>query len=76
MKEERLSLRQILESQDPLKNTVGSKDTLVARYKSCPLCGSNLHFNHITDFILNTTHEIAKCPECRIKVRELMHKLQ
>lgn len=76
MKEERLSLSKILESNDPIKNTIGSKEVILTRYKSCPLCGSNLHFSHITDFVLNTTHEIAKCPECRIKIRELMHKLQ
>lgn len=54
----------------------GTSTEVVARYTHCALCGSNLHFTHITDFSRNLTQETARCPECGVKVRRAMHKLQ
>ncbi len=54
----------------------GTASEVVERYCHCALCGANLHFSHVTDFIRNLTQEIARCPECGIKAREATHKLQ
>jgi hypothetical protein len=54
----------------------GDVKDVVARYTHCALCGSNLHFNHITDFAKNLTQEIARCPECGVKARQILHRLQ
>lgn len=53
----------------------GSADEIVSRYTRCPMCASNLHFNHSTDFSRNLTLETSKCPECAIQIRKLMHRL-
>jgi DNA-directed RNA polymerase subunit RPC12/RpoP len=52
-----------------------AKDAL-AKYTHCALCGANLHFTHMTDFSRNLTQETARCPECGIKTRQIMHRLQ
>ena len=54
----------------------GSTQEVVDRYTHCILCGANLHFTHHTDFSRNLTQEHAKCPECGIQVRSVIHKLQ
>lgn len=59
-----------------LSPTYGTKRDVVARYTHCALCGSNLHFTHVTDFARNLTQETARCPECGVKARESMHRLQ
>lgn len=51
------------------------RDAMI-RYSHCVLCGGNLHFSHVTDFGKNLTQESAKCPECGIRVRSMLHKLQ
>jgi len=54
----------------------GTAKDVVARYTHCALCGANLHFTHMTDFSRNLTQETAKCPECGIKARQVIHRLQ
>lgn len=54
----------------------GTAKDVVARYTHCALCGANLHFTHVTDFSRNLTQETARCPECGIKARQAMHRLQ
>ncbi|MBC7385369.1 MAG: hypothetical protein H7301_04285 [Cryobacterium sp.] len=54
----------------------GTAKEAVARYTHCVLCGANLHFSHQTDFSRNLTQETAKCPECGIRVRSALHRLQ
>lgn len=54
----------------------GTTQEVLARYSHCNLCGANLHFTHVTDFTRNLTHETSRCPECGIKARRVIHKLQ
>lgn len=54
----------------------GTAKDAVSHYTHCILCGANLHFSHQTDFSRNVTQETAKCPECGIRVRSVMHRLQ
>lgn len=66
----------IIDGLDLLAQLYGSPREVVTRYTSCALCGSKLHFSHITDFANNLTQETARCPECGIRIRRVMHKLQ
>lgn len=54
----------------------GNSKDIMNRYTHCVLCGSNLHFTHVTDFTKNLTQETARCPECGVKTRQIMHRLQ
>jgi uncharacterized protein with PIN domain len=65
-----------VEEQDSLAQFFGTATELVAKYTHCSFCGANLHFTHITDFSKNLTQETARCPECGVKVRRVIHKLQ
>lgn len=67
---------ELVDMNETLSQYIGTAEEVVARYTHCVLCGSNLHFSYMTDFARNITQETAKCPECGIKVRRIMHKLQ
>lgn len=54
----------------------GSTASVVQMYSHCGVCGGHLHFNHMTDFSRNMTHEKATCPECGVEARQVMHRLQ
>ncbi len=54
----------------------GNARDLIDRYSHCVVCRSRLHFTHLTDFSRNLSQEIAKCPECNLKVRRVTHRLQ
>ena len=55
---------------------LGTAREVIERYSHCVICGSNLHFTHITDFSRNITQELAKCPECGVRARKATHSLQ
>ena len=55
---------------------VGKIDAVMNSYTHCNFCGGRLHFNHSSDFSLNTTHEKASCPECGLDARQVLHRLQ
>ena len=71
-----IPLAETVDANEVLSQFFGSPKDVMHRYTHCTLCGANLHFIHATDFSRNLTHETAKCPECGIKVRSLMHRLQ
>lgn len=71
-----LPSEETVEETDALAQFFGTAKEVVARYTHCCLCGANLHFTHITDFSTNLTQETARCPECGVKVRRLVHRLQ
>jgi hypothetical protein len=60
----------------PFSQYFGSLKDIVNRYSHCTICGGNLHFTHMTDFSRNLTQEIAKCPECGVRARNVVHRLQ
>jgi hypothetical protein len=61
---------------DSVPNFFGSAKDVIDRYSHCALCGSHLHFTHMTDFTRNLTQETSKCPECGVKARQNIHRLQ
>jgi len=66
----------VTEANEILSQYFGTAKDVIERYTHCVLCGANLHFTHVTDFSRNLTQETAKCPECGVKVRRVLHKLQ
>ncbi len=65
-----------VEEMEAFSQFFGTPGEVMARYSHCALCGANLHFTHMTDFSKNLTQETARCPECGVRVRKLMHRLQ
>ena len=61
---------------EKLPQFFGTAQDVVNRYTHCALCGANLHFSYVTDFTHNITHEMARCPECGVKARRVIHRLQ
>ena len=59
-----------------IASTKASTEEVVQRYSHCDLCGGRLHFNYVSDFSRNTTHEKASCPECGLETRQVLHRLQ
>lgn len=55
---------------------LGSAQDAVAKYTHCAICGANLHFTHITDFSQNLTQESSQCPECGVRARKQIYRLQ
>lgn len=64
------------EFQDGLPQFFGTVKDIVARYTRCGICGAHLHFSHVTNFAQNLTQEMARCPECGTKARQMLHRLQ
>lgn len=66
----------ILNGDDVLRQFFGTAQEVLQRYAYCAYCGAHLHFNYATDFIRNLTQETAKCPECGVRSRRFVHRLQ
>ena len=64
-----------VEAKELFPQFYGEAKDVVARYTHCPICGSNMHFHYITDFTRNIAHETARCLECAIKIRKILHQL-
>lgn len=68
--------RDDVETSEALSQFLGTARDVIQRYTHCVMCGANLHFSHVTDFTRNLTQETARCPECGIKARRVLHRLQ
>jgi hypothetical protein len=73
-----VSEAQVLDGKETasIAPAIGTSKQVVQRYSHCNLCGGRLHFNYVTDFSRNTTHEKASCPECGLENRQVLHRLQ
>ncbi len=58
------------------KECFGEVDEVMKRLLLCTLCGGHLHFNHLLDFQNNLVQETARCPDCGVRIRQRIHKLQ
>lgn len=54
----------------------GEPGEVMKKHLLCYLCGGHLHFNHLSDFEHGLIQETARCPDCGIRVRQRLHKLQ
>ena len=65
------------DNTETISQFLGTPSEILERYTHyCALCGAHLHLTHITDFIKNLTEETARCPECGVRARRLVHRLQ
>ncbi len=73
-----LSLEPVIERgpTPAIAPTIGTLEKVLTRYNHCDVCGGYLHFNYISDFSLNTTHEKSSCPECGLDAKQTLHRLQ
>ncbi len=44
--------------------------------QNCPLCGDEMLFTHVTEFIKQVVNEEAHCEGCKIRVKQNSHLLQ
>lgn len=63
-------------SFEEYRDCFGTANDVMKRHLLCTLCGGHLHFNHLVDFRNNLMQETARCPDCGIRVRSRLHKLQ
>lgn len=63
-------------AQFRIVDTPTPQEAFLEDYNSCPLCGSELMFTHVTHFIEQTVNEEAHCDGCNIKVKSNQHGLQ
>lgn len=45
-------------------------------YNNCSLCGTELIFTHVTDFLYGIVDEEAECPCCQVRMKKNNHSLQ
>lgn len=45
-------------------------------YHQCCLCGTELQYTHVTNFIREEVKEEAHCPSCQVRTKEQQHRLQ
>ena len=45
-------------------------------YNHCPLCGDELVFTHVANFIEGNVQEEAHCMSCNIRTKSAEHDLQ
>lgn len=58
------------------RDCFGDAGEVMKRHLLCGLCGGHLHFNHMSDFKHGLVQETARCPDCGVRVRQRLHKLQ
>jgi DNA-directed RNA polymerase subunit RPC12/RpoP len=62
---------------NPIKNYQFDKtQKALLDYNHCYLCGRELLFVHVTDYVTNSVKEEAHCEHCGIKTKTQKHHLQ
>lgn len=59
-----------------VKNAIDPREQFLEDYHHCPLCGSELLFTHVTQFVTGSVAERAQCEDCHIQVKSSDHSLQ
>lgn len=52
------------------------REQFVEDYNTCCMCGTDLVFTHVTNFVEQTTVEEAFCECCKVRTRKADHSLQ
>ena len=63
------------EIRNPLYKN-GKNQKILKEYKNCCLCGHELVFNHVTNFVHLEVLEEAHCSNCNIRNKKEFHRLQ
>ena len=59
-----------------ITDSIDMKTQYLIEYTTCVLCGSELDFTHVTNFVYNQVEEISRCESCDIQNKRESHKLQ
>lgn len=54
----------------------GDPSDIMKKHLLCNLCGGHLSFNHLSDYQHGLIQETARCPDCGIRTRQRLHKIQ
>ena len=57
-------------------NVISPRDQFIDEYHNCPLCGTELDFVHVANFIEQEVIEEATCSHCKIRTKKETHSLQ
>lgn len=71
-----LDTDEVVAVEDVAAKVSTGAENAVKRHSRCPVCNSHLHFIYQTDFHQNLAYESVKCPECSIRIRRVLHRLQ
>ncbi len=52
------------------------KEQFLEDYQTCCLCGAELYFTHVTNFVQFGVQEESWCPSCNIRQQKQDHTLQ
>ncbi len=64
-----------MENMQPYISPTATKEEVIRKLESCPVCGSQLHFTYFADFAHMATNEIARCNECNYRHRKGLQAL-
>jgi len=56
--------------------SISPREMFLDDYTFCPLCGDELLYTHVTQFIQHEVNEEAHCHSCKIRVKQNTHGLQ
>lgn len=54
----------------------GEPNEVMKKHLLCTMCGGHLNFSHLSDFQNGLIQETARCPDCGVRIRQRLHKLQ
>ena len=66
----------LVPTYEEYRDCFGEPMAVMRRLLLCGYCGGHLHFSHFMDFRQNIVQETARCPDCDLRVRNRIHKMQ
>jgi transcription elongation factor Elf1 len=63
-------------AQFHIVDTISPVEQFLEDYHQCPLCGTEMVFTHVTNFVNEEVKEEAHCSPCQIRVKSNQHQLQ
>ncbi len=61
---------------DTTTDEISWRDDDLQQECACCLCGNDLAFEHVFDFLKQTVIETSSCPKCKIQLKTKEHTLQ
>jgi hypothetical protein len=58
------------------RDAISVREQFLMDYLTCCLCGAELMFTHVTDFVESEVTEEATCQCCKIRQATKSHRLQ
>jgi len=55
---------------------ISPREMFLDEYSFCPLCGDELMYVHVTEFVSQSVCEQAFCNSCHVQVKKNSHALQ